>query len=375
MKKIALLGLTLLAISCNTKEDQGYVVSGNTVGFDDGQVIYVNTLSNSNRPVILDSAIVKNDHFKVALLPPENRDFHYLTFKNSTGNVLYLAENNPIKMTVYKDSLHASIVNGGSENKLFFDYLAQINEYAKDLEKLNTQFVVASKLSEHDKLPDLRSQQIALKQKEKSFREEIAKNNPNALVSVMALNDIMKLKLFPAKHVNTIYTTLDPSLKSSRLGKILGNTITQSIGKIDVGSVATDFSAPTPDGTPLSLKDAMGEITIIDFWASWCRPCRAENPNVVRLYNEYHEKGLNIIGVSLDKNKAHWLQAIEKDQLSWNHISNLQYWQEPIAKAYGVRSIPATFIIDKEGKVIAKNLRGAQLDAKIAELLGDSKTL
>jgi thiol-disulfide isomerase/thioredoxin len=113
----------------------------------------------------------------------------------------------------------------------------------------------------------------------------------------------------------------------------------------------------------------MGKVTIIDFWASWCKPCRLENPNVLRIYNEFHSKGLNIIGVSLDKDAASWKEAIQLDKLPWNHVSNLKEWEEPIAKTYGVRGIPATFILDANGKIVAKDLRGEQLKAKIQELL------
>lgn len=113
----------------------------------------------------------------------------------------------------------------------------------------------------------------------------------------------------------------------------------------------------------------MGKITIIDFWASWCGPCRQENPNVVAVYNQYHSKGLNIIGVSLDTNPTRWKEAIAKDKLTWTQISNLQGWEDPIAKAYGVEGIPATFLLDENGIIIGKDLRGDQLKAKIASLL------
>ena len=110
---------------------------------------------------------------------------------------------------------------------------------------------------------------------------------------------------------------------------------------------------------------------IIDFWASWCRPCRIENPNLVRLYKRMQDKGLEIVGVSLDRNKASWERAIADDGLTWNHVSNLQYWADPIAQLYSVRAIPAAFVLDREGRIVAKNLRGAQLDAKIEALLAD----
>jgi thiol-disulfide isomerase/thioredoxin len=113
----------------------------------------------------------------------------------------------------------------------------------------------------------------------------------------------------------------------------------------------------------------MGKVTIIDFWASWCRPCRTENPYVVEIYNKYHDQGLNIIGVSLDKTKEAWLKAIEDDGLKWQHVSELKFWQDPIAKKYGVMSIPQTFILDAKGIIRAKNLRRQDLENKIKELI------
>jgi thiol-disulfide isomerase/thioredoxin len=111
-------------------------------------------------------------------------------------------------------------------------------------------------------------------------------------------------------------------------------------------------------------------VTILDFWASWCRPCRTENPNFVKLYNKYHEKGLNIISVSLDREnqKSRWIKAIEKDNLSWYNVSNLKYWQDPVALMYNITSIPATFILDDKGTIIATRLRGSALEKKIDEL-------
>jgi thiol-disulfide isomerase/thioredoxin len=186
-----------------------------------------------------------------------------------------------------------------------------------------------------------------------------------------------------------LYTSLDPELKKTEKGAELGKMFNEvpiptaepaqpaapaeAPGKSNAepGSTAPAFSANTPAGKKLSLKEAMGKVTIIDFWASWCPPCRKENPNVVALYKQYHSKGLNIIGVSLDKpgNADKWKQAIAADNLTWNHVSNLMFWDEPIAKLYGVESIPATFVLDANGKIVAKDLRGPALSAKVAELL------
>ena len=120
----------------------------------------------------------------------------------------------------------------------------------------------------------------------------------------------------------------------------------------------------------MSLSDIKNKLVLIDFWASWCRPCRLENPNFVKLYDKYHEKGLNIISVSLDREnqKSRWIKAIEKDNLSWYNVSNLKYWQDPVALMYNISSIPATFILDDKGTIIATRLRGSALEKKIDEL-------
>jgi thiol-disulfide isomerase/thioredoxin len=112
----------------------------------------------------------------------------------------------------------------------------------------------------------------------------------------------------------------------------------------------------------------LGKVTLVDFWAAWCRPCRAENPNIVKVYSKYKDKGLSVLGVSLDRNANDWINAIEQDGLTWHHVSNVRYFDE-IAELYNVRAIPASFILDENGVIVAKNLRGPALEAKIAELL------
>ena len=135
-----------------------------------------------------------------------------------------------------------------------------------------------------------------------------------------------------------------------------------------VGGQAPDFTQSTPEGGEMSLSDLRGKIVLVDFWASWCGPCRRENPNVVRMYNKYKDKGFDILGVSLDKTHDRWLQAIEQDGLTWHHVSDLKGWSNEVAQSYGVRSIPHTILVDQEGRILARNLRGEALERKLEEL-------
>jgi thiol-disulfide isomerase/thioredoxin len=208
------------------------------------------------------------------------------------------------------------------------------------------------------------------------FYVKFSEGNPKALLSALIVDSMLNDPAVDLVRVKKIYAGFSPELKKYKPGKSIQSKLDKIANPVtvapaaNVGSLAPDFTAPNPEGKSISLKQSLGKVTIVDFWASWCKPCRAENPNVVALYAKYHAKGLNILSVSLDKEASAWKAAIAKDKLTWNHVSNLKEFEDPIALQYGINAIPSIYILDAKGVIIAKDLRGEELNAKIASLLG-----
>ena len=164
-----------------------------------------------------------------------------------------------------------------------------------------------------------------------------------------------------------IFNQLKPKVQKSYFGNKL-NKMLQTMRSTSVGAMAPDFSLPDSSGKQISLASFKGKITLLDFWASWCGPCRQENPNVVTMYHKYHSKGLEILGVSLDTKKEPWQKAIAADQLNWTQVTDMNGWDSPTAALFGVQSIPSNFLLNKEGKIVGKDLRGADLDQALETL-------
>ncbi len=371
MRKFFALLLTLLIISC-ASDSSKYDLNGKAIGFSDGTEIIVFTITEDNQPEAIDTLAVTNESFSGSFDKSEKLMINFLQIDGVNGNVLYFPENTNLEATVYKDSIQNSFVSGSQQN----DSYKEFNKNILAFNQLKTVNMEAFKQARREKdnvlAANLRQEGTKIGQDEIAYKMEYIKENSNSLFAVLLLTEMVGRKQVSASEATSIVDNLSPKVSATSSADQL-NDLIKTLKKADVGSDAPAFAAPQPNGESLALSDALGKYTIIDFWASWCKPCRMENPNVVRVYNEYHDKGLNIISVSLDKagQKDRWLKAIEDDQMDWYHVSNLQGWGDPIAKTYSVRSIPATFLLDENGTIIAKNLRGKALGDKMAALLGD----
>ncbi|MCF4102634.1 AhpC/TSA family protein [Gillisia sp. M10.2A] len=369
MKQFIAAIFILSLIGCNKSSD-GYSISGELKGIENGKMVYLSELDKNLQPTKIDSTVVKDEKFSLDLPEVTQSNLNFLAVEGVNGSIVFISENEPIEFEIYKDSLPTSDVKGGKENKTFYTYLHHLKDVNKKVMGVRTDMrKVMTTSRDSAEIASLQKTESELKDNDITFKKKIIKENPKAFTSVLVLTDMINMGT-PANEIKTLFETLDEKLKQAPLAVSLKENLDKRTA-VEIGSVAPNFTAPDTEGKPVALKDAMGKVTLIDFWAAWCKPCRMENPNVVATYNKYHDKGFNIIGVSLDKEnqKDKWLQAIADDNLTWTQVSNLKFWQEPVAQLYGVQAIPAQFILDENGVIVAKNLRGDDLDAKIKELL------
>lgn len=385
MKKIFfLLSASLLLISCNKDK---YTVSGTISGIENGKTIILETQDESGMGLkSIDTVKVENGKFVFegkALEPA----FHTLQIEGVQGKVPFILENGDIVITINKDSIQNAKVSGSYNNDEYVKFNEEIKVIQKklmDFQSQNMEKMNAAQQSKDTVVINGLMQEFSKLQEEvgnasKTKYVGYAESHPKSLISALIIQGMLNDPSADIKKAEGIYNGFEESLKNTKPGKAIKTKLAE-IKNPGVGAALpapaaaegkwrTDFSAPNPEGKVISLKESLGKVTIVDFWASWCGPCRVENPNVVAIYKDLHSKGLNIVGVSLDKDKSKWLEAIAKDKLTWTHVSNLKFWDEPIARQYKVESIPATFILDASGTIVAKDLRGDALRAKIVELL------
>jgi len=365
MKKlIGIIAVSLFAFSCSTSS---YKIDGSIENATD-QMVYLKTMKDTEL-ITADSTMMEAGKF-VFEGSVEVPDLYAIDFEQNDDRIILFVENSEILITGNADNVMASDISGSETHDLLLEFNMLQEELAKPLMDIQYKFQTAA--MDGSLTPEM----------EEQLRNEYMDENEKLTDSVVG---------FVKQNVNSVVsayitlTQLANQISFEDLESIV-NGFTSDIAKspfvialkekLDlekqtaIGQDFIDFSHPDKDGNMITFSSVTGEnYVLLDFWAGWCAPCRKENPNLVRLYNEYNTKGFDIFGVSLDRNRKEWLDAIEADGLVWTNVSDVTGWENSIAKMYGVQSIPASLLISPEGKIIAKNLRGEELEQKLAELL------
>jgi peroxiredoxin len=374
MKKTILLSfITLLLFSCNK-----YEINGSVTGINDGTKVILYTQNEMGGPQPIDTSEVKDGKFEfngkselpeIAQVSFDKQNIGYLPF--------FILEKGTIEVTIDTKKLENTKIEGTPNNDLYNQYNQankDIFEKAKKINEENAAILSKAPTNDEEKAKGqaVVDQFMKLQEEMNTRSLKFIKANPNTFVSVLLTENLYFKGKMTDDEAKKVIDGLDANLQKTRNAKSISDMIKMNASKKKktTDKSAPDFKAKTPEGKTVSLKESLGKVTIIDFWASWCGPCRKENPNVVALYAELHTKGLNIIGVSLDEDASKWKEAIAKDQLTWTQVSNLKGWKDPIATLYNVEQIPTTFILDEKGVIVAKDLRGEELKAKVKELLG-----
>ena len=340
--------------------EKNFVITGSVAGLPEGADVKITSTQDEK---VIAKGTVKSGAFTIKGEVAEP-GLYWLVLGKEQPQHIYL-ENKPIKVSGDKKNIKNIRIEGSRSHNDFNDFRNVFNPLVGELNAAAAQINQAGDekshkvlMAKYDSIRNLINSEV-----EKFIAAKPASHVSAFLLMVTAqlLDDVMVM--------DQRFNSLDNSVRNSLLGKAVAEAIAYNkIGAI--GTEALDFTQNDVNGNPVSLSSLRGKYVLIDFWASWCKPCRMENPNVVKAYQKFSNKNFTILGVSLDQEKELWIKAIEKDKLTWTQVSDLQFWNNAVAVMYHVQGIPQNFLVDPNGKIIARNLRGEELEAKLCELLG-----
>lgn len=334
---------------------------------DGERVILEKYQADGLKPV--DTIEVKDDNTFEFYVQPTEPSFYRLNFFNrQNANLVLDGTEEEVKMKLKGTDPQGVVEVTGSKHT---DYLLEmeglINDHKADVQDLNQQAIQARMDGDQARLQELTEQYLSLMRESQGNLKRYIWNIAPSVSAFYGLQSLSPEENFP--FYDSVATKFQQQLPESMFTKNLVEQV-ESLKSLAIGAQAPEISLPNPDGEIVTLSSLRGNYVLIDFWAAWCRPCRQENPNVVRVYNKYSDKNFEILGVSLDRNREAWVGAIEQDGLPWKHVSDLKYFNSEAANDYKIQAIPATYLIGPDGKIIAKGLRGPSLEAKLKEIFG-----